>query len=70
MSASRMEKRTSFSQDLRPKLEITDAFDLFLNTDLCECVFPFVDNEMKKNEAISGTRNLITLPMQRCRCVV
>lgn len=28
--------------------EITGAFDLFLNTDLCECVFPSVDNGMKK----------------------
>ena len=40
MSASRMKKRASSSQDLHPKLEITDAFDLFLNADLCECVFP------------------------------
>lgn len=30
--------------------EITGAFDLFLNTDLCECVFPSVDNGMKKKE--------------------
>ena len=26
-------------QDPQPKLEITEASDLFLNTDLCECVF-------------------------------
>lgn len=48
MSASRMKKRASSSQDLHPKLEITDAFDLFLNADLCECVFPSVDNCMEK----------------------
>lgn len=48
MSASHMKKHTSFSQDLHPKPEITDTFDLFLNTDLCECVFSCVDNGMKK----------------------
>lgn len=37
MNASRMKKHTSSSQDPHPKLEITGAFDLFLNTDLCEC---------------------------------
>lgn len=50
MSASHMKKHTSFSQDLHPKPEITDTFDLFLNTDLCECVFSCVDNGMKKNK--------------------
>lgn len=75
MSASHMKKHTSFSQDLHPKPEITDTFDLFLNTDLCECVFPCVDNGMKKKEeeaeeVISRTRNLITLSVQRLLCCV
>lgn len=51
MSAFRMKKRTSSSQDLHPKLEITDAFDLFLNADLCERVFPSVDNGMEKERS-------------------
>lgn len=63
-----MKKRTSFfSQDPHPKPEITDAFDLFLNTDLCWVCVSLSrqwDRKKKKNEAISWTRNLITLPLQ------
>lgn len=33
-----MKKCASSSQDPHPKIEITGAFDLFLNTDLWECV--------------------------------
>lgn len=48
MNSFCMKKRTSFSKDPHPKLEITDTFDLFLNTDLCESVFSSVDNGMLK----------------------
>lgn len=59
-----MKKHSSFPQEPHPKLEITGTFDLFLNTDLCECVFSSVDNRMEKNGKISRTRNLIMLSVQ------
>ena len=70
MSTSHMKKEHQFfPPDPHPKLEITDTFDLFLNTDLCKCVSFYWQWDEKK-EAISGTRNLITLPVQWLLCCV
>lgn len=43
-----MKRRAGSSRDPHPKPEIIGAFDLCLNTDLCECAFASVDNGMKK----------------------